>query len=493
MQFRKWFRATFKLPCVPTQHAAKGPARDAGRHEGAQAVWRPATPPLAPRIAMNFGDDDGGLDIWPLARASGSGGIRLPPTIYEVPSAQPSSLACHGNISRPFIETSPVAWPTRQAAAPKPAPRPQSRTAARAQWQQQQQHAHDGGHSSTPRPADKCEEPPLGEMSRESVFAIVNAVGKLIPHLPFAVCGHAAMVYYGHPAHRPSHVSIVCPERAAAILVGWARASGLRLSTHFPQAFYVATTARRDDDAETTAGVGCVRVLSCRDFDRLGRIRRGPSSTPVLTLPCIADRMAGRLYAAPGAGDAAQRAADIVWLLGRIVEDGGEEQLLTLDKAPVFGHAAFLAPFARQHPEAVALMREAGLKVGLLPGIQTREHAPPAAREPETSSLPTPRDRAEQHTGKSNTSGPVREPLRLQHTARQPRLQTATPSQHIQQQQQQEQQPSGGAPAKPATSKIHRCAARPQQQPPIPPRLSSVTASSRGDARHVRRKTQTRS
>lgn len=203
-------------------------------------------------------------------------------------------------------------------------------------------------------------------MSRESVFAVVNAVGRLIPHLPFAVCGRAAMVYYGHQEHRPSHVSVVCPEGAAAILVGWVRACGLRPSTHFPRALYVATPHHDG------AGLGCVRVLACRDFDRLGRVRRGPSAAPVLTLPHMANRAAVRFCEALEAGDEpALRAADILWMLRRIIEDGSVEQLLTLDRAPVFASAAFLDPFARRYPEAVSLMREAGLALRSLPGFET--------------------------------------------------------------------------------------------------------------------------
>lgn len=141
-------------------------------------------------------------------------------------------------------------------------------------------------------------------MSRERVCAAVDAVGRLIPHLPFAFYGRAAMMYYDHDGGRlPSHVSIVCPEGAAGILVGWARASGLRLATHFLQAFYVA--------AGRGGGVGCVRVLSSRRFAGLSRARRGPSATPVLALPCLARGAAARFVAAVtrggGASDASRR------------------------------------------------------------------------------------------------------------------------------------------------------------------------------------------
>lgn len=453
MAFRKWLRAAFHLPCLPTQ-AVKKPERSA-RGRAAQPVARPPPSP-APRISMTFEKSDDGLDIWNSltkgARQDGSpsrlfegcgasSGARgpsvpaqehasdmsvparteaLPRTgsgaaprsgpVSSVPAAarrDPSrrargaSRGAGGEATPSTQELARLSRRMRQrrrqstSAADRrrrlsipstilEAPRVRLRTEARTQTQRQRRLR-----ASDDSRAGRRAEPPLAPLSRANVRSAVDAVDKLIPHLPFAVCGRAAMVYYGHRGRLPSYVCITCPKSAAVMLVDCARESGLQLSTRFPQAFYVPLHAAAPPRVSC-----CVRVLACDDFEGLARVRRGPLSTPVVALPHLAHRMARDL--AREFGDAlardggardeglAERAAELVWLLRRMAELGGEEHRLTLDLAPDFGRAAFLEPFGRVCPEAASLMRGAGLDVGSLPGFEKSGHAPPpAVPEPE--------------------------------------------------------------------------------------------------------------
>lgn len=222
-------------------------------------------------------------------------------------------------------------------------------------------------------------------MSRETICEVVDGIGKMFAHIPYAVCGHAAMIYYGNTLHTPDHISIVCPAPSLDALVGWAQARGLALCARYPHAF-----------AYTTGdGAGrCVRALAHAGFDGLRRVRLGPGRASVLTLPVLADSMACDYVTALRDDDhagMAQRARDICWLMHRIVEVGGAEQRLTAEHAGFLGRLEFLEPFSLAHERAVPLMERAGLHLASIPGFTPPSRIMPATRDPRRAGAVTVR------------------------------------------------------------------------------------------------------
>ncbi|POR31683.1 26S proteasome regulatory subunit rpn11 [Tolypocladium paradoxum] len=312
--------------------------------------------------------------ITPKPRASSHHGRKPQATTPMKPMAQtkvPNKL-----MSRP---SSSVAETSSQAAS-KPPSRPSSEATLNLQRQPQQQH-----HSSTSKRSARAS-PTFETMTRSAVCEVVDAIGKIFAHIPYAVCGHAAMVYYGNTLHEPDHISIVCPIASLDAVIGWAQTRALAVCARFPKAFTYTTA----DGVER-----CVRVLGYAEFDRLRRVRLGPSLASVLTLPGLADSMACDYVKALRDGDrrgTVQRARDINWLLRRIVEVGGEEQRLTVEQAGYFGRLDFLEPFSLAHERAMPLMERAGLDLMSIPGFNPPAPIVPA---PIVPAVPEPRRASE--------------------------------------------------------------------------------------------------
>ncbi|KLO87862.1 uncharacterized protein Y057_14879 [Fusarium fujikuroi] len=75
-------------------------------------------------------------------------------------------------------------------------------------------------------------------MNREAVSEVVDMIAQRFSHIPYAVSGLAAMVYYGYEA-RPYRVSIVCPEHTRENQKCWAKAQGISLEPQGPGAMGV--------------------------------------------------------------------------------------------------------------------------------------------------------------------------------------------------------------------------------------------------------------
>ncbi|PNY23904.1 26S proteasome regulatory subunit rpn11 [Tolypocladium capitatum] len=303
--------------------------------------------------------------ITPRAQASSHHG-RLPqPSTRMKPMAE--TKASNKPMSRP---SSYVARAT--SAASKPPSRPSSGATLNLHGQP---HVQRNSSAST-RSVGVRTSTTFESMSREAICEVVDGIGEIFAHIPYAVCGHAAMVYYGNTLHTPDHVSIVCPMSSLDALIGWAQARALGICARFSKAFTYTTA----DGVER-----CVRVLGYVKFDRLRRVRLGPSLASVLTLPVLADSMACDYVVAQREDDhrgMVQRARDICWLMRRIVEVGGEEQRLTVESAGFFGRLDFLEPFSLAYERAVPLMERAGLDLASIPGFNPPALIMPAMPEP---------------------------------------------------------------------------------------------------------------
>ncbi|RDA86828.1 hypothetical protein CP532_1439 [Ophiocordyceps camponoti-leonardi (nom. inval.)] len=188
-------------------------------------------------------------------------------------------------------------------------------------------------------------------MDRESIIEVASLLGRLFPHHHLAICDHAAMTLHGHDNLRPNYVSILCEMDEGEALLSSAKARGLRRCHLYPRAFYLMTC----QDGVVIAR--CVRVLTCRrfrdlEFDRL----LGPFCAPVLSLACVAERVARdyRRCLDKRCHDAAvRRGADLIWLMANI----------TTHQSPDSPPGEFLASFTARFPETIRLLRRAGFEV----------------------------------------------------------------------------------------------------------------------------------
>ncbi|OAQ76321.1 hypothetical protein VFPBJ_08681 [Purpureocillium lilacinum] len=189
-------------------------------------------------------------------------------------------------------------------------------------------------------------------MTRTQVREVIATIGQLFPHIPYAVCGHSAMMWYGDtPLKRPAHVSLVCPPDSLAPLLRWAVAKGLPLCDRWE------SNGNDNGNGGTGGGEGvgfCVptaadgipRPVRVRPYDGFfTTLRALPAKDAfgacILTLPCLADAVATDYIRALGGGDYSAivlRAGDVFWLLRKMaaLKGGDERQALTPERAPVF-------------------------------------------------------------------------------------------------------------------------------------------------------------
>ncbi|UNI23319.1 hypothetical protein JDV02_009149 [Purpureocillium takamizusanense] len=215
-------------------------------------------------------------------------------------------------------------------------------------------------------------------MTRAQVREVIATIGQLFPHMPYAVCGHSAMMWYGDtPLQRPSHISLVCLPDSLAPMLRWAVAKGLALCDRWP--------GREDGGGATafcvpTAADGVPRAVRVHADEGLFTTLRAISAPKtngarVLTLPSVADAVAGD-YIRALAGDDCRgivvHARDVFWLLRKMAQlrpkDG--RQALTAETAPTFASVRFLQPFTASHVYSVDLIYRAGLNLSRIPGLE---------------------------------------------------------------------------------------------------------------------------
>ncbi|KAM0256943.1 hypothetical protein ACHAQJ_004644 [Trichoderma viride] len=218
-------------------------------------------------------------------------------------------------------------------------------------------------------------------MDVDTVNEVIDCVGRLFDHIPYAVCGTAALIHYGYRSYIPDHVSITCPEESKEAIRCWALAKGMTPSPNNPDGFSVRVASGR------TCPVG-IKFMK-NGFEALERVRVGPGQASMVTLPSIANTIA-RSYVSRLHNSSTERQAlyarYLAWILKRMAQVPPTDpvQRLTPDRARDIVNRSFWIPFTLSYPETVPLFSAAGLEIqgdgSLIAWQQTDIQSVPAQR-----------------------------------------------------------------------------------------------------------------
>lgn len=237
------------------------------------------------------------------------------------------------------------------------------------------------------------------------VCEVLDILGDLLLETSYAVSGDAAMVYYGHVRRQLQHIDIICPPRLKGAILSWIQFNGHSASSQLPDSFCIQTSDGRRR---------CVRVHGRGDFDELDNMREAWTAARILTLPSIASEAAIDYVEARESDDiprALRSAADIFWLVRRMMADQREDQRLTQQSAGFLGSVDFLETFLPEYPRMKPLLQEAGFSIldldaasvsgprgHSVPAFTASRNSPPAdtpaANEPDWDSPTEPRARS---------------------------------------------------------------------------------------------------
>ncbi|WYZ44515.1 hypothetical protein EsH8_VII_000951 [Colletotrichum jinshuiense] len=234
--------------------------------------------------------------------------------------------------------------------------------------------------------------PSTTRMSPATTYEVLHRIGQTFSHVQHAVCGNAAMVAYGFTARPPSHVSVVCPVYAREVIKSWAAATGgMAIYPGDPDVIGVA-----DADGE----VWKVRIKpldGAESFEMLETVGMafggGGAVTRVLTMPALVNQIALSYVHGRHVGDESRMAAlagDLVWLLGRICEEGAEsEHLLRAKSVPAVRDPRFWSDFTTAYPEIAGLFYDAGFRPDGCPTIEqlTEGGDPMQTRAPDSGAV----------------------------------------------------------------------------------------------------------
>ncbi len=195
------------------------------------------------------------------------------------------------------------------------------------------------------------------ELDRNTVCSVINGLGDAFYHIPFAVCGVAAMVYYGYDKFTLNRISILCPAESAEVILCWARSRDMPLFAKDPTMFGYRM-------ADGRVCFVRVRTQDSASFGELGFVHLGPFKTPVLTLPCLVNQFAkdyiGKLEEI--APEMQRRyAKDIMWMLDEMAHLDEPCQSFTPKHVCWVLSRGFWLPFTLSFPEAIDLFSAAGL------------------------------------------------------------------------------------------------------------------------------------
>ncbi|KAG9508005.1 hypothetical protein J7337_001562 [Fusarium musae] len=196
-------------------------------------------------------------------------------------------------------------------------------------------------------------------MNREAVSEVVDMIAQRFSHIPYAVSGLAAMVYYGYEA-RPYRVSIVCPEHTRENQKCWARAQGM---IPIPRQRHVWGVATSDGILQQ------IRVRFPYDFNEMHALKIGTAgSLPVsmLSLAGLADELARTYVNELKHSDHDRQenlAHEMIWILKRIIQCRLPEHALRPERIPHLIRETFWLPFTLSYPETVPLFAKAGWSI----------------------------------------------------------------------------------------------------------------------------------
>ncbi|KAH8174558.1 hypothetical protein LIA77_05977 [Sarocladium implicatum] len=208
-----------------------------------------------------------------------------------------------------------------------------------------------------PKPIPK---PSMDAMSPSTVREVIGIIGRLFEHVPYAISGQAAMVYYGSQRHASTHVSILVPQASQHVARVWALAQGMHAVPFKSDCFAVST---RDGLLRMVR----IKLVKDSSFESVRTTRAGRSHARIITLPGLANQVASAYIADLKSGAPVSRqsgyARDMRWVLRRIADIRLHEHWLTPARVPDVLKREFWLPFTMSFPEIVALFEVAGLEV----------------------------------------------------------------------------------------------------------------------------------
>lgn len=193
-------------------------------------------------------------------------------------------------------------------------------------------------------------------MNYEAVCEVIDMIALRFSHIPYAVSGLAAMVYYGYDA-RPYKVSIICPEHTRENQKCWAKALGM---LQIPKRHDIWGVATRD---------GMIRQIRVRfpyDFEEMHTLKVGSSAVSMLSLAGLADELARTYVNELKHSDQDRQenlAREMVWILNRIIQCRMPEHRLRPERIPHLINERFWLPFSLAYPEVVPLFAKAGWRI----------------------------------------------------------------------------------------------------------------------------------
>ncbi|KAL6919578.1 hypothetical protein ACHAP8_002642 [Fusarium lateritium] len=193
-------------------------------------------------------------------------------------------------------------------------------------------------------------------MNYEAVCEVIDMIALRFSHIPYAVSGMAAMVYYGYDA-RPYKVSMLCPEHTRENQKCWAKALGM---LPIPKRHDIWGVATRD---------GMIRQIRVRfpyDFADMHVLKVGRSAVSMLSLAGLADELARTYVNELKHSDQDRQenlAREMVWILNRIIQCRMPEHRLKPERIPHLIQDRFWVPFSLAYPEAVPLFAKAGWRI----------------------------------------------------------------------------------------------------------------------------------
>jgi hypothetical protein len=189
---------------------------------------------------------------------------------------------------------------------------------------------------------------------------VLDTLGRVLNHVPYAVCGLAAMAAYGFTGRAPTHVSIMCPDYSKDVIRSWAAAAGLVLFDEgAPDMFGLRTTDGRLRRVRLKyidpEGFEVLRTVAATASD-------GGTGARVLVLPALVDHVAKAYIAERDPRrNLPVLEGDVLWLLRRIAEDADPRQRLTAEQVPHVANPLFWDIFCCTYPDATELFARAGL------------------------------------------------------------------------------------------------------------------------------------
>ncbi|KAI0424721.1 hypothetical protein F5Y09DRAFT_353159 [Xylaria sp. FL1042] len=220
------------------------------------------------------------------------------------------------------------------------------------------------GRQSPPRPRIMTEGPVSGSnysnvswatsnMNREELKELFNLVHETLAHVPYAICGLAALIDHGFTGRKTSRISIICRQESRKNVKIWAKARGYEVYT---------------DSIGIPLRNGSIRRVRIKyiefGFETLQRVRSSFSNATVLSLTSQLDNVAAGYLDHQRRGSDEKTltviAADIFFCLSKMAR---RREKVDPHFLPTFLGEDFFNLFTKRYVETRPEMARAGIDV----------------------------------------------------------------------------------------------------------------------------------